>query len=192
MYVDAVALTFRLEPFMPIIIKNAHDIEKMRIACRLAGDYGIGAVRNLKEPAAWSLRRLGWPGARRFAMAAALRTGVTLFGGTGAGLAQADRLLGQTHIGGMDEEAWLRLAQALPPGISEVMVHPGRADDPEDPALGEMGRAWLASGRERELAALVAPRVGAALAKAGAVLMNYRFLRHDHGISVKDGTRLHV
>lgn len=140
------------------------------LACRLAAEYGVSAVRTLREPVAWAVRRLGWPGWRRFAMAAALRAGTELFGsGRAVCLARPDRLLGQTHIGGMDEAVWLRLIAFLPPGTSEVMTHPGEA---EPPAAGpeEMGTSWLGEGRQRELAALVSSRVREALKKAAIQL----------------------
>ena len=144
------------------------------LAGRLAGEYGIPAIRNLREAAAWSCANLGWPGWRRFLMAAGLRVGVGLFGGKGSGLASPDRLLGQWRIGAMDEDAWLRLLRRVPPGVSEVMTHPGLGDSPTDKALDSVGASWLGKGREVELAALISEKVRRAAARVR--LINYRRL----------------
>lgn len=144
------------------------------LACRLAREYGVPAIRTLREPVAWSLRRLGWPGWRRAVMATLLRCGVEAFGGARCGLARADRLLGQTHIGAMDETAWLRLVRHLPEGVSEVMTHPGEEDDAADPRLARMGQSWIAGARKLELAALVSPAVREEIAARGVELASYR------------------
>lgn len=139
------------------------------LACRLAEEYGIAAVRNLAEPVWWSLRRLGWPGWRRLCMASALRTGVTL-SRRRTGLARPARLLGQLHIGALDEERWVRLAASVPEGVSEVMVHPGKCGT-EDAG---MGPGWLGSAREVELNALLSPRVREALGNNQVRLVSFR------------------
>ncbi|MCC8109950.1 MAG: ChbG/HpnK family deacetylase [Planctomycetes bacterium] len=103
------------------------------LACRLAREYGVPAVRTLREPVAWSVRRLGWPGIGPALMAGALRTGFEFGGGlVRPGLARPDRLLGQCHIGAMTEAVWLRLAEKVPAGLSEVMTHPGEAVGDQD------------------------------------------------------------
>lgn len=144
-----------------------------QLACRLAEEYGVRAARRLREPVAWSGRALGWPGMGAAAMAAFLRCGFDLGGRARDTLARPDRLLGQAHIGHMTEAVWLRLARKLPPGASEVMTHPGEAENRED---GEMGDSWLADKREAELAALVSPKVRDALTATGIVLINFRDL----------------
>lgn len=141
------------------------------LACRLAREYGVGAVRNLDEPVFWAVRRIGWPGFANALRASVLRCGVMLFGASGTGLARPDRLLGQTHIGMMEEAAWLGLLANLPAGISEVMTHPGERDDSDGGS--EMGASWLAKARELELAALVAPAVKIALHAGGALPMHF-------------------
>ncbi len=150
------------------------------LACRLARDYGIPAVRTLREPVAWSVRRLGWPGLRPALMAGALRCGFDLGGGlVRPGIARPDRLLGQCHIGAMTEAVWLRLAGNVPAGVSEVMVHPGEADDGGgDRAMGE---SWLDAARQVELDALTSPRVKAALAGVG--LVHYGVFREGGGVA---------
>lgn len=146
------------------------------LACRLAGDYGVPAARVLREPVFWAVRRLGFPGWKRLVMASALRCGVSLFGPRACDPARPDRLLGQTHIGMMTEDVWLALIAALPPGVSEVMTHPGSAGHPEDGAVGEMGASWLSGARETELRALTSERVREAVRRAGVVLTSFRAL----------------
>jgi predicted glycoside hydrolase/deacetylase ChbG (UPF0249 family) len=136
-----------------------------RLAARLAREYGIRAIRNLREPPIWAIRRLGWPGWRRLSLSLSLRAGLALFGPGSSGLASPDRLLGQCRIGDMDEAAWLRLARHVPPGVSEIMTHPGMAD--ASGAGGDMGTSRLAAGRKRELEALASPLVRHSLEEAG-------------------------
>lgn len=138
-----------------------------RLACRLAGEYGVRAVRNLREPLAWTVRRVGWPGFAAALRAGALRTGVQSGRSGFGGLAHPDRLLGQAHIGGMTEAVWLRLLAGLPGGVSEVMTHPGGVES-EGVA---MGSSWLAAKRRAELDALLSSRVRAAV--GGIRLMHF-------------------
>ena len=148
-----------------------------RLACGLAREYGVPAVRTFREPTAWAIRRLGWPGWRRVLMAAALRCGTDLLGAGTGGLSCPDRMLGQSHIGAMDEAVWLRLIRHLPAGVSEVMTHPGLPDAPA--AVGDMGCAWLADARALELAALTSPGVRRAVEAAGIALVCFRELAED-------------
>jgi predicted glycoside hydrolase/deacetylase ChbG (UPF0249 family) len=181
----------QIERILAAGIRPSHiDFEKhhawpaplRRLACRLAGEYGIPAARNLREPLLWAWRRLGWPGWRRAGMAAALRAALALSGPVRTSLASPDHFLGQWRIGAMDEAAWLRLAAGLPAGISEAMTHPGLAEaaagtgEGGHPRLAEAGKSWIGKGRETELAALLSPRVRRALAEAGVELINFAAL----------------
>lgn len=153
------------------------------LACRLADEYGIGAVRNLREPVWWAWRHMGWPGWRGAAEAALLRAGLTLFGGAAdRGVAGPDRLLGQTHIGQMTEGVWERLLAAVPEGVSEVMVHPGRpeSDCDGDGAASGMGTSRLAGSRGAELRALLSEGVRRAVAAAGVELVTYRIFQTQY------------
>ncbi len=142
------------------------------LAGRLAEEYGVRGIRNLAEPVWFSLRKTGWPGLAGAGMAAALRAGFTLGGGRATtGLARPDWFFGQTHIGGMTEAVWLRLLAALPPGVSEVMVHPGCANAD---AVGGMGTSWIEAKRAAELEALISPAVRSTAAAQGISLINYR------------------
>lgn len=144
------------------------------LACRIAAEYGIPAVRSLKEPVIWSLRRLGWPGWRRVAMAGALRTGVAFRNTRGARLATTDHFLGQTHIGILTEPILMQIVHNLPSGTSELMVHPGLAEPVA--TQGDMGESWLGGARQAEHAALVSPRVKAAVGEYEINLISYKEL----------------
>ncbi|MCC8179390.1 MAG: ChbG/HpnK family deacetylase, partial [Planctomycetes bacterium] len=154
---------------------HAWQGELYQVAANAAAACGIGGIRCLEEPVAWSVRKLGWGGVSAVAMAAALRTGVTLFGG-GGDLARPDRLLGGIHIGKMTEPVWLRLAANLPAGVSEVMVHPCLPEP--DPVAAEAVTAAMGSNRlerrEEEFSALISPAVRQALRFAGIELINFR------------------
>jgi predicted glycoside hydrolase/deacetylase ChbG (UPF0249 family) len=64
-----------------------------------------------------------------------------------------------------------QLIRELPEGLTEFMCHPGYCGDDLRRA-----RTRLKESRERELEALVAPEVRAALMEAGVELVNYRML----------------
>ncbi len=138
------------------------------LVARLAEDYGIPAIRWLREPVAWAIRRIGWPGLRRAGMASVLRSGVQLFGGT-TNLIHPEHFLGQTHIGCMDAAAWLRLLDNVPDGVSEVMTHPGLSSE-EDTG---MGHSWLGQSRQRELQALTSDAVVAKVQQCGLACITF-------------------
>ncbi|MDR1744528.1 MAG: ChbG/HpnK family deacetylase [Planctomycetota bacterium] len=183
----------QIEKVLHAGVKPTHiDFEKhhawqgplYRVACGLAREYGIAAARTLREPVAWSVRKLGWPGMGKMLWAAFLRSGFDLGGGWRCGLHRPDRLLGQCHIGAMREGVWLALLRSLPPGVSEVMVHPGQSGGSGvDSASGEddsMGESWLEGMREIELSALVSPRVRGAVDAAGVRLAHFGAVQwHD-------------
>lgn len=80
----------------------------------------------------------------------------------------ADHFVGIALQGGHRFAARLaRVLEGLPPGTTELMVHPGYVDD----ALGAMdGYTWQ---RERERAALTAPVLGAELGRRGIALVGF-------------------
>lgn len=142
----------------------------------LASEYGIPAMRNLREPAWLSWRAL--PRARFGTLLEAMlmRAYVTLFAPR-VFLPRPDYFFGQTHIGQMTESAWQALASILPDGVVEVMVHPGE-DDEADLAqtASAMGESWIDRARPVELAALLSPDVRQSLDNRGVSLVSYRHL----------------
>lgn len=148
-----------------------------RLACELAAECGVRAVRNLSEPVAWTVRALGWPGLSAVAMAAFLRSGFQLSAAGCAGLARPDCFLGQCHIGAMTEEVWLKLLPSLPSGVIEVMTHPGLPGDVS--SADGMGYSWLEKRREAEHAALCFASVRKALDGSGAELIHFGDLTNE-------------
>ncbi len=170
----------QIEAVLAAGIKPTHiDFEKHHawqsrlyaLACSLAREYGLPALRSLREPLVWSLRNLGWPGVRRCGMAALLRAGAAMRQTCADSVAAPDYFLGQLWIGRMDEQVWLRLAQRLPDGVSEVMTHPGLRENAS--AGAPMGGSWLGTARQAELSALCSPAVRKALDAAGVALADF-------------------
>lgn len=77
----------------------------------------------------------------------------------GAALRAPDRCLGTFRSGRLDEGYLTRLLRGLPPGLTEVHLHP---DDGGRPPWGD-----------RELAALLSPRLRSVLEERGVVLTTY-------------------
>lgn len=126
---------------------------------RLALEYGIPSIRNLKEPAWLAWRHLPRPRWRSVLEAAALRT-YTQLRSVRRGVRRPDFFFGQTHIGEMSEAVWLRLIPILPEGVSEVMVHPGERDEEDLAAAATaMGPSWIDPQRPVELSALLSDAV---------------------------------
>jgi riboflavin biosynthesis pyrimidine reductase len=79
-----------------------------------------------------------------------------------AGLAHNDYVFGMTHSGAMDEARLLEILARLPEGVTEIYLHPAV----------ESGAAIAASmsgyRHADELAALLSPKVRAAVAASGA------------------------
>ncbi|HEX3466361.1 MAG TPA: hopanoid biosynthesis-associated protein HpnK [Candidatus Elarobacter sp.] len=132
----------------------------LRLILRVARDYGRPPMRIPDEP------RSPWPHALFFspflrAMKGRLRA---------SGVAHNDHVFGFNDTGRMTEERVLGFLDALPEGATEMYFHaatrrwPGIARD-------------LASYRlEDELAALISPRVAAALRASGACPIAFRDL----------------
>ncbi|HTH62891.1 MAG TPA: hopanoid biosynthesis-associated protein HpnK [Paraburkholderia sp.] len=118
---------------------------------KIGRDYGLRAMRLPCEAnAPWWLRP--WIGLVR----ARLRR---------AGVAHNDYVVGIANTGAMDEAVWLDAIANLPAGVGEIYSHPAAAE--EGPESGPITPTMHAYRPEDELAALVSPRVAAALDAAG-------------------------
>jgi hopanoid biosynthesis associated protein HpnK len=125
-------------------------------------DYGLKAVRVPIEPGdseqSLSARAHGlWAGR--------LRARVER-----AGLMSNDAVLGLADTGAMNEACVLRLIERLPEGVSEMYFHPATQPTPD------LLQANPGYDYEGELAALMSPRVKAALAARGLTPIAYRDL----------------
>jgi predicted glycoside hydrolase/deacetylase ChbG (UPF0249 family) len=144
------------------------------IACELAAEAGIRCIRLVREPF-WpatraprnpSLSRLR--GLRQLLAGQALRltlAGVDRRRRRRAGLNGNEWLLGFANTGGMGGRAIDAVMQSLPPGVSELMTHPGLADP--------VGAGRLTQSRPMELAALLAGDLPRKAASLGIVMTNY-------------------
>jgi chitin disaccharide deacetylase len=138
----------------------------LRMLLRIGRDYGVSAVRVPDEPL-WFAARGGrwspWIGAALLApwnalMRRRLRA---------AAMPHNDNLFGMAASGAMDEQTLLEVLARLPPGITEIYLHPATMS-------GDAIAASMSGYRHAdELAALLSPRVRAAVAAAGAGVGGY-------------------
>jgi predicted glycoside hydrolase/deacetylase ChbG (UPF0249 family) len=87
------------------------------------------------------------------------------------GCRTTDHFAGFQITGRFQTAELVELMSVIPPGSTELMVHPGRCG----PAL-RAARTRLKESREAELAALVAPEVRQATLRHGITLVNYAAL----------------
>lgn len=129
----------------------------LALLLRVGRDHGMKAVRWPYEPAPAGARPL-----RERAAAAALAPWLALMRRRlrRAGLLHNDQLFGIRGSGAMDEATLLELLRTLPPGVTEIYLHPATCS-------GAAIAPSMAGYRHGdELAALLSPRVGAALAQS--------------------------
>lgn len=135
---------------------------------RIAQEFRIPWVRRpfdlpLSHRAPWK-RRL----ASSLLRVPARRAGVVL---ASRGCRSTDHFAGFEMTGRVDTPTLTLLLRQLPPGITELMCHPGRCGDELRAA-----RTRLKESRERELEALVAPETRRAIEESGIRLVTYRDL----------------
>ena len=129
-----------------------------RMMIDIGREYGLRAIRIPAEPPSV----LGEPGAMLadrtlFAWTRLLRRQARR-----AGLTTNDHCFGLRWTGGMTSERLVRLARALPEGVTEIYLHPAAWRDKR------LATLMPDYAQEAELAALLAPEVGAALAAGRA------------------------
>ncbi len=132
----------------------------LQMLLRIGREYGVSAVRVPDEPL-WFAARGGrwtpWVGAALLApwnalMKRRLRA---------AGMPHNDSIFGVAASGAMDEKTLLAVLARLPPGITEIYLHPATVS-------GSAIAASMSGYRHAdELAALLSPRVRVAAAAAG-------------------------
>lgn len=124
-------------------------------ALRIGREFGLRAVRIPSEPRLTMTRLLTpWLALMR----ARLRR---------AGLACNDQIFGLAHSGAMDEARLLQTVSELPPGVTEIYLHPATRS-------GSAIAPSMQGYRHRdELGALLSPAVRAALSDAGIQLGGY-------------------
>jgi chitin disaccharide deacetylase len=138
-----------------------------RMLIAIGREYGLKAARIPLEPVA-VLRRAA-AGPADLALAALHAPFAVLFRRRmrGAGLAANDALLGLAWSGAVTEERMLRLIAALPPGVSEIYLHPATRRS------AALERAMPRYRHTEELAALVSPAVRRRIEEADIALIPY-------------------
>ena len=159
--------------------KHVHMLPGLfEIALRLAKRHGIGAIRVSHETS--SLRVALSTGDRRAAVV--LKQGVQARGlkllardareqAERAGMSTADYFCGIAQTGELTKEGVARLLRNLPEGTTELMCHPGYADD----ALRKTATRLQAS-RQKEVEILTDTEIRNLVASQGIRLIDYAFL----------------
>lgn len=161
---------------LPLDHVNAHKHMHLHptvlgLILRMARDYGARAVRLPREP----LRAAACLGKGRLAAlgwAVFLAPWLALMRArlSHAGMACNDWLFGLSGTGAMDEEAFLRLLDCLPDGVSEIYFHPATM-------RSEILRARMPDYRhEEEFRALLSPAARALLDDATLCRTSFREL----------------
>ncbi len=159
--------------------KHVHMLPGLfEIALRLAKRHGIGAIRVSHE--ASNLRAALSTGELRATVV--LKQGVQARGlkllardareqAERAGISTADYFCGIAQTGELTKEGVTRLLRSLPEGTTELMCHPGYADE----ALQKTATR-LQESREREVEILTDTTIRNLVASQGIRLIDYAFL----------------
>ena len=152
------------------------------IAVRLAKKHGIGAIRISHEE---SSLRVALAAGRQQRGAVVMKQGMQARGlkliardarelAEHAGLATADYFCGIAQTGELTREGVTRLLEVLPEGTTELMCHPGYADD----ALVKSATRLKVS-RQTELAILTDTTIRNLVASRGIRLVDYAFIAEE-------------
>jgi predicted glycoside hydrolase/deacetylase ChbG (UPF0249 family) len=159
--------------------KHVHMLPGLfEIALRLAKRHGIGAIRVSHESS--SLRSALSSGPRRAAVV--LKQGVQARGlkllardareqAERAGISSADYFCGIAQTGELSKDGVARLLRSLPEGTTELMCHPGYADE----ALRKTSTR-LQDSRQKEVEILTDSEIRNLVASQGIRLIDYAFL----------------
>jgi hopanoid biosynthesis associated protein HpnK len=127
----------------------------LSLALRIGREFGLRAVRVPAEPQLTATTLLApWLALMR----ARLRR---------AGMACNDQIFGLAHSGAMDEARLLQILAALPPGVSEIYLHPATL------AGAAIAPSMAGYRHADELRALLSPAVRSALANPRLQLGGY-------------------
>ena len=117
----------------------------LSLALRIGREFGLRAVRVPAEPATAMTRMLRpWFALMRYRLRQ-------------AGMDCNDQIFGITHSGAMDEARLLQILATLPPGVTEIYLHPGTNSGTT------ISPAMTGYRHHDELQALLSPAVRAAL-----------------------------
>jgi hopanoid biosynthesis associated protein HpnK len=133
---------------------------------RIGREFGITAVRVPDEPR-WFCERGGSLASAAGAVLLAPWLALMKRRLRTAGIARNDQVFGIACSGGLDERTLLEILARLPPGASEIYLHPAM---PTENPIAESMRTYRHAD---ELAALLSPTVSAAVAASGAACGGY-------------------
>jgi hopanoid biosynthesis associated protein HpnK len=138
------------------------------ILLRVGRDYGSPPVRTMLEPL-WFARRNGVGASFANIL---LRPWVSMMKWRlrWAGVRHNDSVFGISASGAMDEETLLEILAKLPPGATEIYLHPAKTSG--RPIASSMQRYR----HDDELSALLSPRVQEAILASGASTIGFRDL----------------
>jgi chitin disaccharide deacetylase len=141
----------------------------LEMIVRIGREFGMTAVRVPHEPMWYSTRGagIGAMAANAFLMPWVAMMKARLRAG---GITHNDQVFGIASTGHLDEDTLLDILAKLPPGVTEIYLHP--ATDTQEPIAATMSDYRHSA----ELAALVSTRVAAAVAATGAGRGGYRDL----------------
>jgi hopanoid biosynthesis associated protein HpnK len=130
----------------------------LEMLLRIGREYGVAAVRVPGEPFWFAARSGGWTAG---AGAALLTPWVALMKMRlrSAGIVYNDHIFGIAASGAMDEAKLLQVIGRLPQGVTEIYLHPAVAGHVISPSMSRYRHS-------AELAALLSPRVRAAITEA--------------------------
>jgi hopanoid biosynthesis associated protein HpnK len=140
----------------------------LEMLLRIGRDYGVTAVRVPDEPLWFSVRGGAWvwgPASRTLLAPWVSRMKRRL---RAAGVAYNDHIFGIACSGCMDERRLIEILSRLPPGATEIYLHPATESGS---AVADSMRGYRHAD---ELAALLAPRVLAAVTAAAVPRGGYR------------------
>jgi chitin disaccharide deacetylase len=140
----------------------------LQMMIRVGDEFGLPAVRVPDEPL-WAARH-GGAAITGSAAAVLMTPWLTLMKRRlrSAGVMHNDQVFGIAFSGSMDEARLLQILARLPSGITEIYLHPAtESGHAIAPSMGTYRHA-------DELAALLSPRVRAAVAAAGVCRGGYR------------------
>ena len=135
----------------------------LALLLEIGREFGMRAVRLPAEPR-WFARRAGSGALRTALSAAALAPWLALMRRRldAAGLEHNDHVFGIAASGAMDEAALLAILDRLPPGATEIYLHPATG------AGGSITPSMRGYRHADELAGLLSPRVATAMVLCGA------------------------
>jgi hopanoid biosynthesis associated protein HpnK len=142
----------------------------LEMLLRIGSEFGVAAVRLPREPA-WAARRAGGPLAGP-TVAGLLCPWLALMRRRlrAAGIAHNDHVFGMSDSGAMDERRMLEILARLPDGLTEIYLHPAVQSG------GAIAPTMSGYRHADELAALLSPKVRAAIAACAAATGGFREL----------------